>query len=111
MSGEGSQGNLEVPRMNRPLKEGGPWGKHGFPHGSEPEASDAHVLLERLGGRRLERGRGSVDVLGLLEEVLEDLPLALTRGRSEGGRLQIREIEAGGLRCLESLRRRARQCV
>jgi hypothetical protein len=21
-------------------KEGGPWGKHGFPHGSEPEASD-----------------------------------------------------------------------
>jgi hypothetical protein len=22
-------------------KEGGPWGKHGFPHGSEPEASDS----------------------------------------------------------------------
>ncbi len=23
-------------------KEGGSWGKHGFPHGSEPKASDAH---------------------------------------------------------------------
>src|SRR6266540_6241289 len=42
MSGEGSQGNREVPQQNRPLKEGGSWGKHGFPHGSEPEASDGH---------------------------------------------------------------------
>src|SRR6266536_5356740 len=33
--------NREVPPMNRPLKEGGPWGKHGFPHGSELKASDA----------------------------------------------------------------------
>jgi hypothetical protein len=24
------------------IKEGGSWGKHGFPHGSEPKASDAH---------------------------------------------------------------------
>src|SRR5437879_762039 len=24
-------------------KEGGSWGKHGFPHGSEPKASDAHA--------------------------------------------------------------------
>src|SRR5439155_10563104 len=24
-------------------KEGGSWGKHGFPHGSEPKASDVHV--------------------------------------------------------------------
>jgi len=24
------------------IKEGGSWGKHGFPHGSETEASDAH---------------------------------------------------------------------
>src|SRR5215207_8574433 len=23
-------------------EEGGTWGKHGFPHGSEPKASDAH---------------------------------------------------------------------
>src|SRR5919198_2975690 len=42
MSGEGSEGNREVPLVSRPLEEGGPWGKHGFPHGSEPEASDAH---------------------------------------------------------------------
>jgi hypothetical protein len=42
VSGEGSEGNREVPLMNRLLKEGGPWGKHGFPHGSELKASDAH---------------------------------------------------------------------
>src|SRR5438093_2279301 len=24
-------------------KEGGSWGKHGFPHGSEPKARDAHA--------------------------------------------------------------------
>ncbi len=46
--GEGSQGNWEVPRQNRPLKEGGPWGKHGFPHGSEPEANDAAAGFIRL---------------------------------------------------------------
>ena len=48
MSGEGSQGNREVPPTNRPLEEGGPWGKHGFPRGSEPEASDAHAGLYAL---------------------------------------------------------------
>src|SRR5438093_7451563 len=25
------------------FKEGGSWGKHGFPHGSEPKASDAQA--------------------------------------------------------------------
>ena len=25
------------------IQEGGSWGKHGFPHGSEPKASDAHA--------------------------------------------------------------------
>ena len=40
MSGEGSQGNREVPRQNWPLEEGGTWGKPGFPHGSELKASD-----------------------------------------------------------------------
>ena len=34
------RGNREVPA--RTQKEGGTWGKHGFPHGSEPKASDAH---------------------------------------------------------------------
>ena len=24
-------------------EEGGSWGKHGFPHGSEPKASDGHA--------------------------------------------------------------------
>ena len=42
MSVEGAGGNREVPPKTRPLKEGGPWGKHGFPHGSEPQASDVH---------------------------------------------------------------------
>jgi hypothetical protein len=37
---EGAQGNREVPRPNRPLKEGGSWGKHGFPHATEPEAKE-----------------------------------------------------------------------
>src|SRR5207245_5465713 len=38
-----------------PLEEGGSWGKHGFPHGSEPKASDAHSLGSCAGGglRRL----------------------------------------------------------
>ena len=62
MSGEGSKGNREVPLTSRPMEEGGSWGKagrgqptrgrcprtrgkaprekHGFPHGSEPQASD-----------------------------------------------------------------------
>jgi hypothetical protein len=35
----GAEANLE--------EEGGPWGKHGFPHGSEPEASDGHSSLTR----------------------------------------------------------------
>src|SRR6266508_3217095 len=43
MSGEGSQRNREVPPVNRPLKEGGPWGKHGFPHGSEAELAASVV--------------------------------------------------------------------
>ena len=42
MSGEGSPGNREVPLTSRPMEEGGSWGKHGFPQGSEADASDAH---------------------------------------------------------------------
>src|SRR5882724_1017389 len=37
--GRGVRGNREVPPS---LLEEGSWGKHGFPHGSEPKASDAH---------------------------------------------------------------------
>ena len=46
--GEGKGGNREVPPREflgeaeaTFEEEGGTWGKHGFPHGSEPEASDA----------------------------------------------------------------------
>jgi hypothetical protein len=30
-------------------KEGGAWGKHGFPHGSEPKARDAHARTPNVG--------------------------------------------------------------
>jgi sulfate transport system permease protein len=40
MRGKGAGGNREVPPTKSPLKEGGSWGKPGFPHGSEPKASD-----------------------------------------------------------------------
>ena len=32
-------------RFPHRIKEGGSWGKHGFPHGSEPKASDSHTFL------------------------------------------------------------------
>src|SRR5262245_28428669 len=45
----GPGGNREVPPMGilgeagaNSVEEGGTWGRHGFPRGSEPEASDAH---------------------------------------------------------------------
>jgi CO/xanthine dehydrogenase Mo-binding subunit len=41
--GRGPRGTGRFPGQHRPLKEGGPRGKHGFPRGSEPEASDAHA--------------------------------------------------------------------
>src|SRR6266540_5272036 len=39
----GTRGDLGAARVEAYLKEeGGSWGKHGFPHGSEPKTSDAH---------------------------------------------------------------------
>ncbi len=45
---EGAGGNQEVPPRGilaggeaHLEEEGGSWGKHGFPHGTEPEAEDA----------------------------------------------------------------------
>jgi hypothetical protein len=32
--------------------EGGSWGKHGFPHGSEPKASDAQERTQRSNAAR-----------------------------------------------------------
>jgi glutaredoxin len=44
-------GNREVPRVFK--EEGGTWGKPGFPHGSEPRASDVGVTLYRAEGCQL----------------------------------------------------------
>jgi hypothetical protein len=39
----GGRGDLSGARVVANLKEGGSWGKHGFPQGSEPKANDAPV--------------------------------------------------------------------
>jgi len=44
-TGKGFGGNREVPPLPAYLEEGGSWGKHGFPHGTErpakPDAEDS----------------------------------------------------------------------
>ena len=37
----GARGDLSGASAEAYLKEGGSWGKHGFPHGREPKATDA----------------------------------------------------------------------
>src|SRR5206468_2087940 len=66
------------------------------------------LLVECLGRGGLQRRSRSVDVLGVLQEVLEDLPLALAGRRAERRRLEIGEVEARHLRPNERLRRGAR---
>jgi hypothetical protein len=47
--GEGFEGNREVPLLSIlgacaeacAEEEGGPWGKHGFPHATEPKGREA----------------------------------------------------------------------
>src|SRR5256885_3686386 len=39
----GPRGDLSGAGAEAIPKEGGSWGKHGFPHGSEPKASDVHA--------------------------------------------------------------------
>jgi hypothetical protein len=34
------RGDLSGARAEATLEEGGPWGKHGFPHGGAPKGSD-----------------------------------------------------------------------
>src|SRR5947199_1658237 len=63
--------------------------------------------LVGLRGRRLELLRDAVHVARVLQEVLEDLELALADRGPEGGRLEIREVEARRLRLLERLCDRA----
>src|SRR5437870_8663773 len=43
MSGEGPGGTGRFPQQKRPLKEGGSWEKHGFPHESEAELAGSVV--------------------------------------------------------------------
>src|SRR5436309_3925548 len=67
--GKGVRGNREVPPRSR--KKGAAWGKHGFPHGSEPKASDSWINAPRL-----ERGRHLADP-GHERRVSERDPVAL----------------------------------
>src|SRR5215210_4189622 len=70
-----------------------------------------YVLLVGRRGSLLElRGR-AVDVGRVLEEVLQDLPLALAGRAAEGRRGQIRHVEAEDLGLRERRRRRARHRV
>src|SRR3954470_23774696 len=62
------------------------------------------LLLERLGGSRLECAGRAVDVGRVLQEVPEDLPLTLTWRAAERRRREVRHVEAerlglGELRC------------
>src|SRR5437763_1142966 len=58
----------------------------------------SQLLLERLRRGRLQRGGDAAHVLRTLEEVLEDLPLALARRAAECDRLEVGHVEADGLR-------------
>src|SRR5262249_8718988 len=44
----GARGHLRAAWVEANIEEGGSWEKHGFPHGSEPKASDAHGPTFRL---------------------------------------------------------------
>ena len=59
-----------------PEEEGGRWGKHGFPHGSEPEASDvALVLIPSLLAREA-GGQGRFELeAATVREALLQLPV------------------------------------
>src|SRR3954464_14998039 len=64
-------------------------------------ASGALVGLDR---GALKRARCPVDVLGISEEVLEDLPLALAGSTAEADRLLVGHVEAECLRLCHVLR-------
>jgi TPP-dependent pyruvate/acetoin dehydrogenase alpha subunit len=46
----GARGDLRAARVEACPEEGGSWGKHGFPHGSEPQASEAHGCVSIMAG-------------------------------------------------------------
>jgi hypothetical protein len=57
----GVRGDLRAARAEAIPEEGGSWGKHGFPNGSEPQASDAHVLpLMAIETRSFFAGLGAI---------------------------------------------------
>src|SRR5262245_61456507 len=78
--------------------------------GSAPMVASVNFLLERLRRGRLESRRGAVDVL-VLEEVLKDLPLALSRRGAERRRLEVGQVEPRGLGCDQRGRRAPRERV
>src|SRR5919106_1837103 len=49
-------------RCPHSIEEGGPWGKHGFPHGTEPKARDAHGPRLRTSGS--DRGDAPAELPG-----------------------------------------------
>src|SRR5664279_218686 len=69
------------------------------------------LLLVGRRGSRLELRGGAVDVLGVLQEVLQDLPLALPRRAAEGRGREIGHVEAKDLRLGERGRVGARERV
>jgi len=64
-------GNREFPRVFN--EEGSTRGKHGFPHGSEPKASDARVTLYRAEGCQL-----CEEALEVIREVQPEFGFELT---------------------------------
>src|SRR5215831_9399478 len=68
-------------------------------------------LLVRLRGGRLQLLCDPLHVLGVLEEVLEQAPLALAGGRAERGRLVVGHVEHNRLRLLHRHGGRARDRV
>src|SRR5439155_23516997 len=59
--GGGGGGRIATP-LEATSQEGDSWGKHGFPHESEPKASDGHVLSQNARSRSL---KGSPSSCGL----------------------------------------------
>src|SRR3954470_17527689 len=68
-------------------------------------------LLERLRGRRLERLLRARDVARVLQEVLQDLPLALTDRRAERCRGEVGHVEPERLGVGQRLGRRLQQRI
>src|ERR687892_1152304 len=69
------------------------------------------LLAEGLRGRVLHLLRDPVDIVGVAQEVLEELEQALANRPAELGRLEVGEVEPEGLRLRERTRRRLRDRI